>query len=155
MRKLMLFTAALVCTLCLASPAQAIIVHHCDYAPESLAPGVHNRDESDPNRDCGNMVNAGGMDQTNQTGLPGSCSHENAYYWTELNCGGSPSGFSATACTISGKIDCPGGDRGYFLSCAGNNVQARAGRESAACLSSNDYQECSCESSLSSSCWAN
>lgn len=146
---------ACTCTLYSTAPAQAIIVHHCDYTPELLAPGVHNRDEEAQDRDCGNMVNAGGMDQTNQTGLPGNCSHENAFYWTELDCSTGTNGFSATSCSISGKVDCPGGDRNYNLNCTGSNVQAQAGRTQAACLGDNNYQECSCDSALSSSCWVN
>jgi hypothetical protein len=134
------------CLMVRVAPSAAVIVHHCDYNPEILAPAAHEH-EDDNGSDCSNSTST---DVNNGSNLEGHCDHSTAFYWTDFDCFDTGGYFTADRCEMSGKIDCSGGDKSYNMQCNGENSFAHASRTEANC---GGQKVCTCSSPTSSYCY--
>jgi hypothetical protein len=94
MRKILLYSLAVVI---FSVPSYSLIVHHCDYTPSQVTSDVH----SDHSNGCDNT-------DSNGEAYHGSCDYSSGFYWTAMTC-------TASTCSLSGQIRCPGPGGTYYL----------------------------------------
>lgn len=105
----------------IAYPAAAAVVHHCTYDPWTITQEIHERHSGSG---CSNM-------DDNEEGHSGECFFQNIFFWSDMVC-------DSNGCRISGKVDCPGGDKTYYFDCPGANARAYQTRTWADCEANSD-----------------